>query len=232
MIKETKTVMEAEGLRRKAEEEVASQSANAGDSGTKRPLHELQVHQIELEMQNDKLRRAQVELEELRARYFDLYDLEPVAYLTLSEKEQILEANLTAAILLGMARSAMVNLPEEKVIDLYKGQGLCEQVHSELKSEMEQERLPSGKFAINALVKACGAMSYNILRFIGQSGLLGERSPVRHPAKRRRIKTVIQELINLAGRIIAKGRRVTIRLSRHCPGFDVFEALYVRFAYE
>jgi len=124
-----------------------------------------------------------------------------------------------------------LTLPEEKVIDLYKGQGLCEQFHSELKSDMDLERLPSGKFATNALVTACGAMSYNILRFIGQLGLLGERSPVRHPAKRRRIKTVIQELIYLAGRIISKGRRVTIRLSRHCPAFEVFEALYVRFAY-
>jgi hypothetical protein len=124
-----------------------------------------------------------------------------------------------------------LDLPEEKVIDLYKGQGLCEQFHSELKSDMDIERLPSGKFATNALVTTCGAMAYNILRFIGQLGLLGERSPVRHSAQRRRIKTVIQELIYLAGRIISKGRRVTLRLSSHCPAFEVFDELYARLAY-
>jgi hypothetical protein len=120
---------------------------------------------------------------------------------------------------------------EEKVIELYKGQGLCEQFHSELKSDMDLERLPSGKFATNALVTTCGAMAYNILRFIGQLGLLGERSPVRHPAKRRRIKTVIQELIYLAGRIISKGRKLILRLSRHCPAFEVFDEVYTHLAY-
>lgn len=124
-----------------------------------------------------------------------------------------------------------LTLPGEKVIDLYKGQGLCEQFHSELKSDMDLERLPSGKFATNALVTTCGSMAYNILRFIGQLGLLGERSPVRHPAKRRRIKTVMQELIYLAGRIITTGRKVTLRLSRHCPAFEVFDELYARLAY-
>ncbi len=71
-------------------------------------LHELRVHQIELEMQNEELRESQVALEEVRARYFDLYDLAPAGYCTLSEKGLIMQANLTAASLLGTTRSALL----------------------------------------------------------------------------------------------------------------------------
>jgi len=72
--------------------------------------HELRVHQIELELQNEELRRVQVELEAARERYFDLYDLAPVGYCTVNDQGQILEANLTAATLLGVTRSALVKL--------------------------------------------------------------------------------------------------------------------------
>ncbi|MEI8386308.1 MAG: ATP-binding protein [Verrucomicrobiota bacterium] len=71
-------------------------------------LHELRVHQIELEMQNEDLRRAKEELDTSRARYFDLYDLAPVGYCTVDEKGLILEANLTATALLRVERGALV----------------------------------------------------------------------------------------------------------------------------
>ena len=74
---------------------------------TQRMLHELRVHQIELEMQNEELRQAQVVLDTTRARYFDLYDLAPVGYCTLSEAGLILQSNLTAAALLGLPRGAL-----------------------------------------------------------------------------------------------------------------------------
>ena len=67
-------------------------------------------------MQNEELRRAQGELEASRARYFDLYDLAPVGYFTLSEQGLILEANLTAAGLLGVGRSALVKQPLTRFI--------------------------------------------------------------------------------------------------------------------
>jgi PAS domain S-box-containing protein len=71
-------------------------------------LHELRVHQIELEMQNEDLLRAQTDLDASRARYFDLYDMAPVGYCTVSEMGLILEANLTAATLLRIERGALV----------------------------------------------------------------------------------------------------------------------------
>jgi len=71
-------------------------------------LHEMQVHQIELEMQNEELRRAEAALDASRARYFELYDLAPVGYCTVGESGLILQANLAAATLLGVPRSALV----------------------------------------------------------------------------------------------------------------------------
>ena len=72
-----------------------------------RMLHDLQVHQIELEMQNDELRRMQAELGTSQARYFDFYDLAPVGYCTLGESGLILKANLSTAALLGVARDEL-----------------------------------------------------------------------------------------------------------------------------
>jgi diguanylate cyclase (GGDEF)-like protein len=73
-----------------------------------RMCHELQVHQIELTMQNEELRRAHEEIDAARARYFDLYDCAPIGYCTLSETGLILEINLTAALMLGVPKSALI----------------------------------------------------------------------------------------------------------------------------
>ena len=71
-------------------------------------LHELRVHQVELEMQNDELRRAQRELEAASERWFELYDLAPVGYCTVSERGLITQVNLAAASLLGQPRSVLM----------------------------------------------------------------------------------------------------------------------------
>ena len=71
-------------------------------------FHELQVHQIRLEMQNEELRRTLVELDAVLGRYLDIYNLAPVGFMTISEKGLILEANPTAATLLGTPQSGLV----------------------------------------------------------------------------------------------------------------------------
>jgi diguanylate cyclase (GGDEF)-like protein/PAS domain S-box-containing protein len=74
-------------------------------------VHELHVHQIELEMQNEELRRIQIELDCERERYFDLYELAPVGYCTLNEHGVIVQTNLTAATMLGCHKTALLKHP-------------------------------------------------------------------------------------------------------------------------
>ena len=105
-----KDPLEGKHLRKKAEKILSEkkqvpQKISSGD--VEKLIHELQVHQIELEMQNDELRKAQAEIEESRSRYVDLYDFAPVGYFTLDNKGVIGEANLTGASLLGAERKLL-----------------------------------------------------------------------------------------------------------------------------
>ncbi len=79
-------------------------------------VHELQVYQIELEVQNEELRRAQTELEMLKDKYLDLYDFAPAGYVTVGETGLILEANLTACRLLGVERKSLINRPFSRFV--------------------------------------------------------------------------------------------------------------------
>ena len=96
-------------LRAKAEARIAGAPlVEAPAQSAEELLHELRVHQIELEMQNDELRRAQIVIEESRDRYVDLYEFAPVGYLTLTREGMIAEVNLTGAALLGTERSKLL----------------------------------------------------------------------------------------------------------------------------
>ncbi len=99
-------------LRDDAEEQLARSPKVTPDlerQTQKQLIHELQVHQIELETQAEELRRALIAQEELRDKYLDLYDFAPISYLTLSDKALIIGVNLAGAMLLGVDRNKLIN---------------------------------------------------------------------------------------------------------------------------
>jgi hypothetical protein len=112
------------------------------------------------------------------------------------------------------------------IIALYCDHATHEQFHSEFKTDMDLERLPSGKFDTNYLVCQLAAVAMNLLRLIGQNTLLGPDAPVRHAAKRRRIKTVMQEMMFKAARMIKHAGRWILGLGRSDSGLAVFERHY------
>ena len=97
----------SDALRKTAESRLALlplAKAKPGQESLFELLHELRVHQIELEMQNEELQRAQLLMEESRDRYVDLYEFAPVGYITLKSNGMIAEANLAGAAMLGVDR--------------------------------------------------------------------------------------------------------------------------------
>ncbi len=135
----------------------------------------------------------------------------------------LLEPELT---LEGWTTSLPACISPTQVIALYADHGTHEQFHSEFKTDLDLTRLPSGKFDTNYLICQLAALAMNMLRLLGQRGLLGPDAPVRHPAKRRRIKTVMQELIYRAGRIIETGRRLILGLGANDRGAQAFARLH------
>ena len=121
---------------------------------------------------------------------------------------------------------AAAQFTPEAIIALYADHGTHEQFHSEFKSDLDLTRLPSGKFDTNYLVCQLAALAMNVLRLLGQRGLLGADGPVRHAAKRRRIKTVMQELIYRAGRLIESGRRMILGLGANDKAAKAFARVH------
>lgn len=125
----------------------------------------------------------------------------------------------------------LTSLPDapSMVIDLYHAHGTMEQFHSEIKTDLDLERLPSGKFATNDLVLHFGILAYNLLRILGQESLRGQDAPIRKKAQRRRIRTVIQNLITLAAKMTRHARQTRLRFGRGNRWLPVFARLYQAF---
>lgn len=120
--------------------------------------------------------------------------------------------------------------PDEEIIRLYHAHGECEQFHSEVKTDMDLERLPSGKFATNALILELGMIAYNILRMIGQ-GTIGGRAPrQKRDIKRRRLRTVISNLIMLAGHVTMHARQLIIGLGKSNVWRHIFSDICQKYA--
>ena len=120
---------------------------------------------------------------------------------------------------------------DREVIEHHHAHGESEQFHSELKTDMDPERLPSGKFETNELVLELAILSYNILRMTGQESL-GKRNPhLKHAVKRRRHRTVINNLINMACHVTEHARKLIIGLGKSNVWRDIFRHVYYAFEY-
>jgi Transposase DDE domain group 1 len=124
-------------------------------------------------------------------------------------------------------------LPPQEVIELYHNHGTSEQFHSELKSDMGLERLPSGHFSSNSLILHLAMLTYNMLRIIGQISL-EESDPNELPGirnkkvSRRRIRTVMQDLMYMAGRLVTRGRQWYLSFGQLNPFSKMMERIYHR----
>jgi hypothetical protein len=112
------------------------------------------------------------------------------------------------------------------VIDLYHNHGTSEQFHSELKSDMDFERFPSGKFAVNAILLSLAAIAFNVLRFIGQTALATpEKLPVVIERKRMRLRKVISDLIQIPCKIVHHAGKLVLKVYEYNPWLPLLHHL-------
>ena len=120
---------------------------------------------------------------------------------------------------------------DQDIIAAYHAHGECEQYHSEIKTDMDVERLPSSKFETNELVMELTILAYNILRMIGQE-TIGNRGdhPSRHKVRRRRLRTVIGNMIMMACHITTHARQLFMGLGSSNVWRHAFVRVYSAFA--
>ncbi len=116
------------------------------------------------------------------------------------------------------------------IIQLYNEHGTMEQFHAEFKTDMKVERLPSGKFPVNSLILSMAMLAFNMLRVIGQESLKIQDNPLPATVFRRRLDTVIKNLITMPCRLVYHARQWKLRFGIYAPFFQTFKRLYNGFA--
>ena len=119
---------------------------------------------------------------------------------------------------------------DDEIISLYHAHGECEQFHSEIKTDMGVERLPSGKFDTNELILELTLIAYNILRMLGQETVNQGKAPAKRTVSRRRIRTVIQNIVHFAGLVTKHARQLILSVSRSNAWAAAYSGLAERFA--
>jgi len=129
-----------------------------------------------------------------------------------------------------------LRLSAKEVIALYHAHGTSEQYHSEIKTDLDMERLPSGKFATNATMLSLGLVAYNVLRLCGQGALreqrrlpAEERAPMRKKVFRRRLRSVIQDLMYMSAKLTRHANRWKLSFWQNSPWGATWRGLYARF---
>ena len=118
---------------------------------------------------------------------------------------------------------------DDEIIASYHAHGECEQYHSEIKTDMDVERLPSGKFETTELVLELTIIAYNLLRMIGQESLK-HKPDQKKRVKRRRIRTVIGNMILLASHVTTHARETLMAIGRSNTYRFAFMQVWLRFA--
>ena len=118
---------------------------------------------------------------------------------------------------------------DEEVIELYHRHGEMEQYHSEIKTDLGAEQLPSGKFKTNELILELIQLAYNMLRMMGQASLQLEGIPMKRPVKRRRLRTVLGHIIMTPAVVTKHARKTGVDLGRSNPWRNAVAQLWERF---
>ncbi len=163
--------------------------------------------------------KRRVTVRKVKEPVFEVFEV--VERTTLRNGQALIEPEIEVS-----AWYTSLDQPASRIIKLYRDHGTSEQYHSELKTDLDIERLPSGKFATNNLVLQFALFAYNLLRFIGQKTLTLMQVPIRKPAQRRRIRTVIQSIITLAAKVTWHARSYWLQLGRGSPWLPVLQDLY------
>ena len=117
------------------------------------------------------------------------------------------------------------------MIELYHAHGTSEQFHSEVKTDMDVERLPSGKLCVNKIVLLCAMVSYNVLRRLGQAVIRRAKlAPVKIKVSRWRLKTVLQNLVYCAGKLVRHAGGMELQFGKICPWYAVIRDIAAAYA--